>query len=225
MGRNVEINSGKRKTIIMSYDKQVEKQHYHKRTYNSIHRFVSYYGQIDHVLTALPQPASILEIGKGNGLVNWYLKQLGYNAKTFDFDPGLEPDFQGDMLNIDTIVHEKFDAVCAFEVLEHVKYEDVEGILLKMAKVSNKYVIISLPQFNFVVSFWLRISRFRDKRKVFLFPWPKPHRFDGEHYWELGKIGYKISDFRNMLNKHFTIVKEYTEPLDTYHRFYILEKK
>ena len=210
----------------MSYTQQVAKSHYLNRRYNNVRRFISYFNQVDSILAILENKVgTVLEIGKGNGLVGWYLKELGLQVKTFDIASDLYPDYIGDLSQIQTIVHEKFDVICAFEVLEHIKYENIENILHQMAAISNKYVIISLPQFSFVFSFWFSISRLGAFKKYIRIPFPVVHKFDGEHYWELGKKGFSLSSFRKLLQKEFIVQKEFTDPLDTYHRFFILEKK
>src|SRR6185503_12391820 len=195
----------------MNYIQQKNKELYARRSYNHIMRFISYFNQIDSILTLVKDipNATVLEVGKGNGLVSDHWKKLGLNVKTFDFAEDLKPDYVGDMTQIGNIVKEKFDVVCAFEVLEHVKYEDVPAILIQLHNLSNKFVAISVPQSFFVISFWGYISRLGHFKKLIQIPWNKTHKFDGEHYWELGKKGYPVRAFRDMLKEKAVLLKEF----------------
>ncbi|MDD4082331.1 MAG: class I SAM-dependent methyltransferase, partial [Sphaerochaetaceae bacterium] len=127
---------------------QVKKEHYSNKGYNDIFRFLSYQHQIESIISL--NPKTILEIGIGNKLVSNQLKEMGYKVTTCDFDPKLKPDFVGDIRNLPFKKNE-FDIVVAFEVLEHLPFEDFEKALSEMKRVSKKNCIISLPYpcFNF----------------------------------------------------------------------------
>ena len=82
-----------------------------------------------------------------------------------------------------------------------------------------------MPHVGFTVAFSFYISVLGFFKKYLRLPFPRKHIFDGEHYWELGKKGYSVSNFKKVLLKFFLIEKEFTDPLDTYHHFFILKKK
>jgi len=51
------------------------------------------------------------------------------------------------------------------------------------------------------------------------------HKFDGEHYWEIGKAEYPLSKIINEIQKAgFKIEKTYRVFENPYHRFFILRK-
>jgi hypothetical protein len=51
------------------------------------------------------------------------------------------------------------------------------------------------------------------------------HKFDGEHYWEIGKKNYPLNKIINDINlSGFTILKTYRIIEFKYHRFFILKK-
>ena len=105
------------------------------------YRFIHYYQQINHILKL--NPKSVLEIGPGDYTVTDFLRRKGIKVKTFDNDKLLNPDYIGDIRNIN--IKEKFDLVLLSEVLEHVKFEYFEKIVRKLSEISKKWVVISLP--------------------------------------------------------------------------------
>lgn len=51
------------------------------------------------------------------------------------------------------------------------------------------------------------------------------HKFDGEHYWEIGKTGYPLDRITNNIKKKgFNIERTYRIFENLYHRFFILMK-
>ena len=142
---------------------------------------MAYWYQIQAVSKA--GASDVLEIGRGTGVVSDYLRgRLGLNVTSFDLDEALEPDVVGDVRRLDDFFEpDSFDAVCAFQVLEHLPFEDFRPTLEKMAAVAKKYVVISLPHWGSFLHFRLWISRwqFVFGRKI-----ARPHtwRFDGQHH-------------------------------------------
>ena len=77
--------------------------------------------KIEYFLKKIPKQARILEIGGGTGWVYDYLKQNGYNHYVgIDLVP--PADIVGDIRDWKNLglKEESFDAIVAFEVVEHV---------------------------------------------------------------------------------------------------------
>lgn len=211
----------------MFYNVQVANGHYNMASYDSLDRFISYYHQKELILkyAALKEGTKVLEIGKGNGFLDNYLGQQGLYTKTFDLAADLKPDYIGSILEISKIVRERFDIVCAFEVLEHIKFEDVPRALEEVWFATDSYVIISIPQSGLRLSLWANFDYRFFFRKAFQIRSVKKFIPNTEHYWELARPGYEIYKFRKLLGKLFNILEEFTDPLDNYHRYYVLKKK
>ena len=208
---------------------QVKKEHYFQKRYDDLERFISYFYQID--LAREDKPETILEIGKGNGTVSDYLKKLDYKVTTCDFDENLKPDYVVDVRKL-PFPDNSFDAILAYEVLEHLPFEDFEKALGELGRVSKKIVLISLPYrstgFEWIFKFPLIKTLFKkDFFDLFL---RIPLKFggievSGQHYWEIDGGQYPIRKIRKFLKKNFLILKELRRPLNHYHYFFTLEKK
>lgn len=197
---------------------QIPREVYFKESYNCTTRFISYKNQIDLVKSF--NPKSVLEIGIGNGLVTNYLRSCNISVVTFDFDKSLCPDFIGDVRNIN--LKERFDVILCCQTLEHIPYEDLDNVLKRLSKISNN-LIISVPQITLKIIFGFKLPMFKRYDFLISIPYGEKHKFSGEHYWELSKRGYNLKNFRNLLNKYFDIQKEFRNPLNPNHRFFILK--
>ena len=150
-----------------------------------------------------------------------YLRaRLGFAVTTFDFDASLQPDVIGDVRELSSMVRERsFDAVVAFQVLEHLPFADFIPTLQQMGKVARTAVILSLPHYGWNVQGRIRLwkwdwafSRRISKRPAW--------RFDGEHHWEIGTRGYPLSRVRAAVAAAFKIDREYFCPDYSYHYFF-----
>ena len=209
-------------------DIQVKKEHYFKKKYDDLSRFVSYFYQID--LARSVNPENILEIGKGNGTVSDHLKKIGFSVTTCDFDKNLNPDIVADVRSIPS-ADNSFDAILAYEILEHLPFDQFEKCLQELKRISKKYVLISLPYKSTSFEFIFKFPGVRSLFKKDFFRWlfRIPLKFggiqvSGQHYWEIDLFQYPLRKVRGILAKHFKIIKEFSLPLNSYHRFFLLEK-
>jgi ubiquinone/menaquinone biosynthesis C-methylase UbiE len=202
--------------------KQVDKDAYKFERYANPGRWVSYYHQICEVLKR--EPKKILEIGSGDGVFKNYIKEnTSIVYSNIDVAEDLHPDVVGSVTAL-PFGDKSFDVVCAFEVLEHIPFDDFEKALREMSRVSRSGVIISLPHFGPPVQFLLKVPFLPEIRISFKVPFCREHRFNGQHYWEIGKKGYSPRTIQKILNKYFVIEKEFVPFENQYHHFYVLTK-
>ena len=158
--------------------------------------------------------ASILEVGPGNGFFSSTATRLGYDVKTADIRTWSNPDYLGDFREIE--IPERFDLVAAFEMLQHLPYEELRSTLRKLASLSNRYVLISVPAHVYRFELAVEIPGMVTPRRLGLgwlrgrhslsFRWERPRskgpsKSDWEgredywnpHYWEVGRKSFPKS--------------------------------
>lgn len=202
---------------------QVDKSNYDFKKYSFEGRFVSYYWQLKEVLDQ--EPTSVLEVGVGDRVFGSFIKSntpISYTS--VDVAEDLHPDIVGSVLEL-PFADKSFDVVCAFEVLEHLPFDQFDRALAELARVARTHVVISLPHFGPMLSFSLKIPFLPQLRFAFKIPFHKTHIFNGQHYWEIGKRGYHISLIRNKLSAHGDIVRDFVPFGSPYHHFFVLKIK
>ena len=202
---------------------QVPPEHYEQSAYDELHRWLSYWYQLRSVRATGAQ--TVLEIGKGTGVLSWYMRERSkIDVVTLDFDASLEPDVVGDIRAVDQLFDaDQFDAVCAFQVLEHLPFEDFAPTLKKMSRISKRDVLISLPNWGYFLQFRFHLWRFKyafGRKLRRPFTW----RFDGEHHWEVGTRGYSPKKVRQTIETVLRIKEELVYPDYPYHVGYWLTK-
>lgn len=205
------------------YKTQVSKKHYFKR-YDSLKRFVSYFYQINSVIQTNPE--TILEIGIGNKTVSNYLKNIGFQITTCDFDKSLQPDIVADIRNL-PFKADSFDTILACQVLEHIPFDSVEKALSELKRISKKNVIISIPYARAYIENILKIILPFFERQLHFsvkIPWLSKTISNNEHYWEMGAKNYPKKKIKKLIKKHFKIRKEFQPILNSNRYFFILEK-
>jgi hypothetical protein len=210
----------------MEHTKQVDKNHYRFLKYvQKNHRWVSYYHQIYEILS-LQDVSTVLEVGPGAPLVRDVLR---YHApemvyKSLDIAEDLKPDMLGSVTKIPA-TDGSFDVVCAFQILEHLPFEEFDTALGELSRVSKRYVIISLPHFAPQLKFLLKLPFIPEIKYAVKIPFPVKHVFNGQHYWEIGKMSFTPRRIRKHIAKYFSIKKEYIPFENQSHRFFVLVKK
>lgn len=189
--------------------------------YYNLERWSSYWYQIKEIMDSGAK--TVFEFGCGDGVVGKYIK---HNTKIqyycADIDPSLKSDYVFSVA--DFKLDKKFDAVCAFEVLEHLSYEQFKTCLKNLMSVSNKYVLISLPHWGRHFSLSFQLPFFGKKNFQFKLSSGKKHEYNGEHYWEIGKRGYPLKRILgDMASAGLEIQRHYICRESPYHHFFILK--
>jgi len=141
-------------------------------------------------------------------------------------------DFIGDVRNYSNVFFEEnFDLVLCCQVLEHLPYSDFSIALRNLYSITKKYLIITLAYTSkgtFKPYFKINIFPFFKPMaciKIFNF-FPKEHIFNGQHYWEIGKKGYKLKRILKDIRKNgFRLIKSYPIFENPYHYVIVCEKE
>lgn len=210
--------------IVKKFKKQVDRTHYEFATYMDKQRWGSLWHQVDEILKV--HPNTVLEVGKGTGILGPLLKHYGIYYQSADIDPELEPDYVTSVNDL-PFKDNTFDVACCFQVLEHIPYSSFHQSVTELLRVAKKQVVISLPDAK---SLWQYSIHVPTKGKI-RFDIPRPqfclpkHVFNGEHYWEINKEGYPLEDVIRLMEKCGCIVnKSYRVIEHPYHHFFVLVK-
>lgn len=203
------------------FQPQVAPEHYESMRYITKERFISYWHQIDEV-TRL-SPASVLEIGIGNGFVKRFLQERGVAIKSADADARLKPDVVAVLPSL-PFQDNAFEVACCFEVLEHIPFSEFDACVREIKRVTSRWVLLSLPDVTPYARMRLEwgfkrtlFRRFFDIGRCKL----PSHTFDGEHYWEIGKEGTPLSLVSERLRgAGFADVSTFRVEEDPWHRFF-----
>jgi len=110
---------------------------YWHKSYNHKARWLSYYYQFNEIMN-LEGVKNVLEIGVGSGITANMLKNNEVEVTAMDIIPDLNPDLVGDIRNID-FKENSFDLIAAFEILEHLPYEDFSVSLKSTYKLNQVF--------------------------------------------------------------------------------------
>ena len=138
------------------HDIQVDSDWYGE-TYDSSDRFSSYGEQIGAVVKHAGSGARLLEIGIGNGTVTAALRVRGFDVVTADFDSDLNPDVVADVRAL-PFDDDNFNGVLAFEILEHIPWDDVRVALGELRRVAE-WALISVPSVGPAFSLRARLPK------------------------------------------------------------------
>ncbi len=201
---------------------QVDKNHYNIEKYSHPERWASYYYQLKEVLASKPE--SILEVGVGDKVFGSFIKNnTAISYTSVDIAEDLHPDVLGDVLAL-PFPDNSFDAVCIFEVLEHVPFEKFEQALHELFRVTKKSVFISLPHFGPPVKLLLKVPFLPEIKFAVKIPFGRKHVFNGEHYFEIGKKGFPLSTIKEKITNVGVLINDYVPFENQYHHFFILNK-
>lgn len=202
---------------------QIDKSHYQFGKYAFEGRFVSYYWQLKEVLAL--EPSTLLEIGVGDRVFGNFIKNnTSVSYTSVDVAADLHPDIVGSILKL-PFPDKSFDVVCAFEVLEHLPFEDFDHAVAELSRVARTHIIISIPHFGPMLSFSFKIPFVPEIRIAWKIPFPKKHVFNGQHHWELGKRGYSVQRVKKILQNQGDILHDFVPFGNSYHHFFVVGVK
>ena len=202
----------------MHYRDDAENKRFQWGSYSSKRRWSSYWHQIDEGLAV--NPRNCLIIGHGDGIVADVIAKYGVKMCSLDISGDLRPDVVGDVTAV-PLLAKHYDVTICCQVLEHIEYRRVPQALKELARITRLRVVLSVPDKSRSVDFSFRVSSLRFFRRIHL-PSRRWHSFDGKHYWELGTLSTPARDFRLLLERYFTIEKEFQVQEYAYHHFFVL---
>jgi SAM-dependent methyltransferase len=165
---------------------------------------------------------AVLEIGHGSGFTSNYLRSKGVSVTTFDIDPDKKPDILG---NIVTFSFDQiYDHFLAFELFEHIPYDQFEKVLHKIARACRGYLFLSVPRAEkIVVDLSLKLPFIR--RINLEIPLHRSYLEEKHHFWEIDYgpttrakfketvegAGFKITHTEKVFSRLFFVLKSPTK--------------
>lgn len=87
---------------------------------------------------------TFLEIGVGSGFTANYLRSKGMKVTTIDIDKSKNPDIVANVVSYQ--FSQQYDHVLAFEVFEHIPFEEFVTALKKIREICCKHLFFSVPR-------------------------------------------------------------------------------
>ena len=143
--------------------------------------WLSYWHQIKLMLESLEPKDSVIELGIGSGFTSNYLRSKNIDVLTVDIDKKKSPDIVSDAISFKP--NKNYDHFCAFEVFEHMKFEEMENVLNNIKSKIDKNIFISVPIYKKTP---INIElKFKSYWKSITVKTPKTRIIDPHHHWEL----------------------------------------
>ena len=172
--------------------------------YDELGRFSSYWHQVHEALS--PQPETLLEVGPGTYLFHDYLTRRGVSATILDIVPPEQPGVVGTVTHL-PFRDNSFDVAVAFEVLEHIPFDQFPIGLVELCRVARRRVVVSVPDNRYYVRLLANgLSRAgakshgREARLLVSFPRllhrrlpPREAKLGASHLWEIGRHGFPLN--------------------------------
>ena len=153
----------------------------------------------------------VLEIGVGTGFAANYLRSRGISVSTLDIDADKQPDIVANVVRYE--FPSTYDAILAFEVFEHIPYDEFRSLLARLSVAARRYVFASVPRNRKLV---FRFHAKLPKLKAKSFEWKVRKGRIGEpyHVWEVDHGGITVETLEHEFARHRLRIDRRDEALD-----------
>lgn len=159
----------------------------------------------------------VLEIGVGTGFTASYLRSKGVHVTTLDIDADKQPDIVANVAQYD--FPEAYDAILAFEVFEHLPYDDFPPLLARLSTAAKSHLFLSLPRNRRLVTS-VNVKLPKVKARTFQWKVRRGEIVEPYHVWELDHGDVTVESLERELSRHGFEVARRDEAFDR--RFYAL---
>lgn len=190
--------------------------------YNSKARWLSYWYQVHETISR--GTSSILVIGKGSGIVENAITTIAPQIKivTLDINSELLPDVVGDIRHL-PFQNLSFDCILCCQVLEHIPFCELEGVLEEFSRVIRNSLIISIPHKRKHLKIEIDGPLIGHRLLIIKNPFTKKNITSRHHHWEINR-GVSFKEVKKAFEKFFIMEKTFLNEINCMHRFFILRK-
>ena len=160
----------------------------------------------------------VLEIGIGTQFVANYLRSKGISVTTLDIDADKHPEIVANIALYEFPT--SYDAILAFQVFEHMPYEDFEAVLPRLAAAARRQVFISVPR-NRRTILGVRLKLPKLRSRSFAWKANKGRIDEPFHVWEVDHGGITVQSLEETFARHGLKIHRRDEAFDRL--FYALE--
>lgn len=178
--------------------------------------FINTYYQYRDISCSVGDALSVLVVGPGQGLDTALFRWRGLKVVTFDIDETFGPDVVGSCHAMPMFSDQQFDVVVASHVLEHLPVNFLNLALEELSRVAanaliylpvaGRHAVLRLAPGFRGMDFSLACDLFRFWHRP---SGTKPVYSNGQHYWEVGYRGYRVSDLKRRFSPFFDVVQAY----------------
>jgi hypothetical protein len=143
-----------------------------------------------------------------------------------DIDASRNPEIVGSVTDLQGALagRERYDCIAAFQVLEHLPFEELEGCLDQLAASADQ-VLLSLPCHGFELRLAFAIAGLKLRTGFYgKYPWRFKRAEQPEHYWELG-AHWSVRRVTKLMARRFEILDRHHVPDNPYHYMWSLRSK
>lgn len=212
------------------YKVQIPKDLYDKKMRKSMDLFVNLKHQLNDIADIIEQfkieNPRILIVGVGDNMLSSILKnKYNYYVESIDIDKELSPDIVGSVDSLEGVLKNRYDIIVCCHVLEHLPYEYFLPSLKQIRKFS-RFSLVYIPNAKLQAFFQFGLLPiFKKKISLTTTLFFKKHKFNGEHYWEIGVKGHSLKNTKKILNEEFEILNDYNSPEWLYSYNFVLKSK
>lgn len=131
---------------------------------------------------------------------------MGIDHTSVDLAADLSPDILASALEL-PLADESFDLTCAFQVLEHMPYQDSLAAFRELCRVSRQDILISLP--NAGAAFLLTLPLLGSLRQLLQLPLPTLQPMIRSHHREIGRPGTGMGRLTRDLRQSARLIRTF----------------
>lgn len=169
------------------------------------------------------KPREMLEVGVGSGLMGFLCREMGIHYRSVDLVEALGPDIVASVQEI-PLPDRSVDLACAFQVLEHIPYDDSRRGFRELCRVSRRDVLLSLPHARWSLSAILVMPILGTFHALVPSPLPPLGKMIPSHRWEIGRPGFPLRRIVSDFGSEARLVRTFRVPENPYHQFFHFQR-